>query len=139
MKNSQKRISFQQLRTTPKRSIIFLLIGLTGFLLFFPLNLSNNATCLYDSLNRGDQSGIASYTPVAFTFQATSGEDQLNSKDQLYLRSHLRLHSYLHDYLILWWGSVALFIWGVTMLYNKRGLLKQLMQLSHDPKMRNSI
>ncbi len=116
---------------------LFLGVGLIGFMLFFPLDLANNATCLYESIIRSDQP-----VPVnlAQTIAGAAPGQEINrlSHEQLTRRiNDSRFHNFRDVYLFWWWGSTGLLIIGVYKLYKRRIQLKQSAPALLDPKMGN--
>lgn len=80
-------------KTFIPRNLIFLLlfISIAGAVLFFPVNIQDQYTCLYHRL----------FSP-GHTFLHSAGDDiSQTGKEDL-------LHRYLSSFGLLWWGSLLL-------------------------------
>ncbi len=138
MKSIKNKIAKLWRKWTPLLFGLFMGLGLIGFILLFPMDLDDNATCLYESIIQNDQA----VTPVNLA-QAVHGavprqDADLLSPEQLTRRmNYIRLHNYMNIYLLWWWGSTGLFIFGMVKLYKRRTQLKQLPAASVELKMGN--
>ena len=95
MKNKMKMVSFAMV-----------VVGVTGVILFFPLNLDNAHTCFFHRLFSGDQ-GI---NPGWAGFGTIPGEAE----------QHKLLQKYLVPFGFIWWFSLALVGWGIVRLRHRK-------------------
>lgn len=82
--------------------IIFMISGLFGSLLFFPVHLSDGYTCFYHRIFDNDH-------PAMFHTQHIKMHD-MNSAD------HELIDIYVHNYAWFWWGSLALIAFTIYRL-----------------------
>jgi len=84
-----------------KLNILLLLIGITGFILFFPVRLQQNNSCIGEKLSPFNENRI--------TLNET--KHQLTQK-------------YVVPYGFLWWFSIAVTFWNVKLLTQKKKVEK---------------
>ena len=82
--------------------LIFLLLGLFGGLLFFPVQLSDGYTCFYHRIFDNDH-------PVMHHAQH---QKLLN----MHSSGHEFMDRYIHSYAWFWWGSLALLAFTIYRL-----------------------
>lgn len=91
------------------RILIYLLIlsGVVGTVLFFPINLGNEHTCLYHRIF-SKENGIHPSTPRYSSISGSNNQvSQDRSQEHLVQQKQL-LDKYVIPYGLSWWGSLGL-------------------------------
>ena len=123
---------------TPAIFWVCTLVGLTGTILFFPLNLSDNATCLYEMHKQNVEPVPVDLAQAVHGVVLTNVADEISPEELAKQMNFIRMHNYMAGYLFWWWGSMGLLIIGIIKLY-RRQMLPKLVSVSHNPKMGNHI
>ncbi|MCF6239681.1 MAG: hypothetical protein L3J79_12920 [Candidatus Marinimicrobia bacterium] len=139
MKSLRNSVQGKWNRFVPALFWVFAIVGFIGTILFFPLDLANNATCLYEVINQGGQPVPVDLVQAVHGAVPTKGASELSAEELTMRVNFIRLHNYMDGYLLWWWGSMGLLIIGITKLYRRRVLRKQSESVSHNPKMGNQI
>lgn len=82
--------------------IIFMILGLFGGLLFFPVQLSDGYTCFYHRIFDNDH-------PAMFHAHHAKMQD-INAAD------HQLIDMYINTYAWFWWGSLAMIAFTIYRL-----------------------
>lgn len=85
-------------------AVFIILLGLVGVVVFFPLKLGRDCTCLGQGCLNDDNGADLSAVPDT-TQAGVSTEEEPAAYERL-------LRHYLFPYAILWWGSVGLLVLG---------------------------
>ena len=105
-----------------------LLVGLTGAVLFFPVNLNGRYTCLYHrafcgGIQRSNYSGDVCEMPdrnqPIGTVSDEGGRVAVTRSQNLDAGSDL-VHTYVHHFGFFWWTSLALMFGGLFLLRRAR-------------------
>ena len=113
---------------------LLILIALLGSIFFFPLNLGGKYTCFYHRIFAHSQPVSEKKilenhkygNIILFNSDDQSLSESENNQDHPETSHHdsALLDTYIHQYALLWWSSIGLFILGVYLLSKLTGSVK---------------
>jgi hypothetical protein len=86
--------------------VVIAILGLTGAVVFFPINIGDRYTCLYHRY-------VAADMPAAGVDGAMPGHHTAVSGSDAEARHHLHAQ-YMGTFRFVWWGSLALLLIGIS-------------------------
>ncbi len=89
--------------------LILLISGVAGGILFLPVALDGNYTCLYHKMvQKNNQVNILANDTGVKISECEAVQESENGHHSISPSGHDLLNTYLANYAFLWWGSLAL-------------------------------
>ncbi len=89
--------------------VIITLLGMAGAVLFFPVKINSEYTCLYHRMFN-ESSGAANSGGVNTAGRMVNGGAGKTASVPSQMESSTLVEQYIHNYAFFWWGSLLLIV-----------------------------
>lgn len=115
-------MSTQNFRPKNITLLVLLIIGLNGTVLFFPINLDNQFTCLFHRLAFPDHDYRHSHDTNDQVLQSKETPSGKYAEQSTSFSTENLHHQYMHTFSYFWWGSLLLVVFSIFALKHQKSI-----------------